>query len=177
MGVYRLLWSTAIEMSHFELTWDPEDSKGVRRSLCHFCFKPLQYGCLWTPLATSNQDLTFWADSGPLGHWGHRGFAEVTWSFLFQTPTIWVSTDSPGSQQTRFRWFGPWGQILGPRALWPQIQKSAICTQNPTIWVSIDLPGPLNHFWGNLDPGAKFWVQMVAWHHGSILHHGSIASW
>ena len=99
MGVYGLPWTPAIKIWHFKLTWDPkdtEDTEGTRRSLCHFCFKSLQYGCLWTPLDPSNQDLTFWADLGPQGHWGHRGYPEVTLSFLFQTLTIWVSMDSPG---------------------------------------------------------------------------------
>ena len=32
-----------------------------------------QYGYQWTPLDPHFQDLTFWADSGPPGHWGHRG--------------------------------------------------------------------------------------------------------
>ena len=53
---------------------------------------PPQYGCLWTPLDPNNQDLTFWADMGPQGHWG---YAEVPFSYLSQTPAIWVSMDSP----------------------------------------------------------------------------------
>ena len=41
---------------------------------------------------------------------------------IFSTgPIIWVSMDLPGSQQSYLRQFGPWGQILGLRALWPQI--------------------------------------------------------
>ena len=66
------------------------------------CWKPLQYGCLRTPLDPSNQDLTFWADSGPRGHWGHQGCLEVLLQFLLETPTICVSTDSPGPQQLQF---------------------------------------------------------------------------
>ena len=54
--------------------------------------------------------------------------------------------DCPWLQQSFLRWFGPRGQILGPRALWPQIQKSAIFSQNPTIWVSMDSPGPRESF-------------------------------
>ena len=78
MGVYRLPWTSAVKFWHFELTQDhlgTEDTEGDRRSLCPFCSKPLQYGCLWTPLDPHIQDLTFWADSGPPGHWGHRGCA------------------------------------------------------------------------------------------------------
>ena len=32
---------------------------GLQRSLGHFCFKPLQYGCLRTPKDPSNQDIRF----------------------------------------------------------------------------------------------------------------------
>ena len=62
MGVYGLPWTSAVKIQHFELTQDhldTEDTEGLQRSLCHSCFKPLQYGCLRTPLAPSNQDLTF----------------------------------------------------------------------------------------------------------------------
>ena len=47
---------------HFELTWDPkttEVTKGVRRSIYHFCHTHLQYGCLWTLLDPNNRDLAF----------------------------------------------------------------------------------------------------------------------
>ena len=59
------------------------------------------------PLSNANmdqisEDLAFLADSGPPGHRGHRGYAEVTLPFLFHSPTIWVSTISPGPQQSRF---------------------------------------------------------------------------
>ena len=67
-----------------------------------FFHKTLQYGHRWIPLDPRNQNGTFWADLGHQGHWGPRGYAEVTLSFLFQTPKIWVSTDSPGPQQPRF---------------------------------------------------------------------------
>ena len=73
MGVYGLPWTQAIKIWHFELTQDhleAEDSKGMRRLLCFSSSKPLQYGCLQTPLVTSDQDLTFWAESGQPGHWG-----------------------------------------------------------------------------------------------------------
>ena len=52
-------------------------------SLCHFSFKPLQYGCLQTPLTPSHQDLTFWADSGYMGVyclWTHL------WVPILQSP-------------------------------------------------------------------------------------------
>ena len=78
MGVYELPWTPATKIWHFELTQDhldTEDTEGNQRSLCHLCFKPLQYRCLLTPLGPSNQDLTFRADSGPKGHWG---YPEVT---------------------------------------------------------------------------------------------------
>ena len=50
MGVYRLPWTPAIAIWHFELTQDhlnTEDTEGARRSLCFSCSKPLQYGCLY----------------------------------------------------------------------------------------------------------------------------------
>ena len=62
VGVYGLPWTQACKIWYFELTQDhlnPEDTEGMRRSLCLFCSKPLQYGCLWTCLDLSNQDLTF----------------------------------------------------------------------------------------------------------------------
>ena len=66
---------------------------------------------------------------------------------IFSTgPIIWVSMDLPGPQQSYLRQFGPRGQILGPRALWPQIQKFAIFSQNPTQYVSMELPGPQQSF-------------------------------
>ena len=41
---------------------------------------------------------------------------------IFSTgPIIWVSMDLPGPQQSYLRQFGPRGQILGSKALWPQI--------------------------------------------------------
>ena len=98
MGVYGLPWTPTSKIWDFELTQDhldPEDTEGNRRSLRPFCSQPLQYGCLWTPLDPSNQDLTFWANSRPPGH---RGYVEVILPFLFQTPTIWA-TDSPKTYQ------------------------------------------------------------------------------
>ena len=47
--------------------------KGMQRSLCLFCSQPQQYGCQQTPLDTNSQDLPFWADSGPPGHWLLQG--------------------------------------------------------------------------------------------------------
>ena len=58
-----------------------------------FCSKTLQTWWLQTPQYSRSQDLVFWADSGPPGHWGHQGCAEA--SFLSRTPKIWASTDSP----------------------------------------------------------------------------------
>ena len=98
MGVNRLPWTPAVKIWTFDLTQDhldPEDTEGNQRSLCPFCSKSLQYGCLQTPLEHSIQDLEIWADSRPTGHWGHRGYAVVT-------PIILVSMDSPGPQQSRF---------------------------------------------------------------------------
>ena len=46
---------------------------------------------------------------------------------IFSTGAIiWLSMDLPRPQQSYLRQFGPRGQILGPMALWPQIQKNAI---------------------------------------------------
>ena len=76
---YGCLWTPldpAVSICYFGLTQyhlGTEDSEGVQRSLRLFCSKPLHYGCLWTPLDPHIQDLTFRADSGPPGHWGHRG--------------------------------------------------------------------------------------------------------
>ena len=66
MGVYRLHWSQAIKIWHFELyqdNLDTEDSKGMQRSLCLFVPNPYNgCNCLWTPLNPSSQDSAFWAD-------------------------------------------------------------------------------------------------------------------
>ena len=67
MGVYGLPWTPAVKIWQFDLTQDhldPEDPEGMRRSLCLFCSKPLQYGCLWTRMDPSND---FWGDSHPRG--------------------------------------------------------------------------------------------------------------
>ena len=66
MGVYRLHWSQAIKISHFELhqdNLDTEDSKGMQRSLCLFVPNPYN-GCLRTPPDLSSPYFAFWADSG-----------------------------------------------------------------------------------------------------------------
>ena len=79
---------------------------------------------------------------------------------IFSTgPIIWVSMDLPGPQLSYLRHFGPWGQILDPRVLWPQIWKlqfSHKTLQYGCLWTWLD---PSIHIWGNLDPGAKFWAQ------------------
>ena len=61
------------------------------RSLSFFVHQ--QYGCQGTPLDPSKQDLTFWADPGPLGHWGMWPVGQVTFAHPlslchlgFQTP-------------------------------------------------------------------------------------------
>ena len=62
MGVYGLAWTPAFKFWHFELTQDhlgTEDAEGVQRSICLFCSKPLQYGCLRTRLDPSIQVLAF----------------------------------------------------------------------------------------------------------------------
>ena len=87
-----------------------------------FCYKSLLYGCLQT-----------------------EGNAEVTLSFLFATPTIWVSTDSPGHQQSRFAilsWLRTTWTLITPRSLF--------LFQIPTIWVSTDSPGPKQSRFGIL---------------------------
>ena len=71
--------------------------KRAKKSCIHFFHKTLLYGHRWIPLDPGNRNGTFWADPGPQGHWGPL-HAEVTLSFLFPTPTIWVSMDSPGPQ-------------------------------------------------------------------------------
>ena len=96
-GFDILSWlSTPGHRGCVEVTWPFQDTEGVWRSLGLFVSKPHNMGVYELPWPPNNQDLKFWADSGPLWHWGHQGFGEVTWSFLFQNPSIWVSTDSTG---------------------------------------------------------------------------------
>ena len=80
MGVYALPWTPAIKIDI--LSW-PKDLGpwGCAEVPYLFCPKPLQYGFLGTPLDPSNQDLTFWANLGPPGQWGDRGWADVLFHF------------------------------------------------------------------------------------------------
>ena len=89
--------------------------KGMQRSLCLFCSQPQQYGCQQTPLDTNSQDLPFWADSGPPGHWLHQGHFFCS-KFLqygcLRTPldpsnqdlAFWVDSGQPGH-------WGLWGLV------------------------------------------------------------------
>ena len=94
------------------------------------------YGLAWSPAFIFETIWTpgpnFWS-KGPLA-------PNLKIAIFSQKLTIWVSMDSPGPQQSYLRQFGHRGQILGPRALWPQIHKTAIFSQNPSIWVSMDSP-------------------------------------
>ena len=76
---------------------------GTKFKNLHFCHKTPQYGCLWTRLGPSN---FLGGDSDPGGpNLGPRVFwRQIQKSALFsQNPTIWVSMDSPGPQQSFFR--------------------------------------------------------------------------
>ena len=94
MSVYGLPWTPTVKLWHLDRAdsvppghwwrWghffatNPYNMgvyrpKGMQRSLCLFCLQPQQYGCQQTPLDTNSQDLPFWADSGPPGHWLHQG--------------------------------------------------------------------------------------------------------
>ena len=107
---------------------DTEDTEAAQRSWCRVCYKTLQYGCLRPPLDPSNQDLTFWADSGPPGRWEHRGCAEVPlWSLS-------MAMDFPGAKQSRFNilsWLGT------PRTLsksWGLFTIFSINTHNTGVY-------------------------------------------
>ena len=108
MGVYGL--PGTVKIWHFELTQDHLDTdvtEGMLRSLRLFCSQPQQYGCQQTPLDTNSQDLPFWADSGPPGHWLHQGHFFCS-KFLqygcLRTPldpsnqdlAFWVDSGQPG---------------------------------------------------------------------------------
>ena len=97
---------------------------------------------------------------------------KVTKMLLIVTP--WIQKKEICLQTPLFGWLwthldlrnifwgdsDPWGQILGPRTFWPQIQKSALFSQNPTIWNRLD---PSNHFWGNLDPLGQIYGPRAFW--------------
>ena len=141
-------------MEHFELTQDPEgieEPKGMQRSLF---FVPNPYTTIWVSTDSPEQlDLAFWTDSRPPGHWCHRGYAEVTSSFLFATPTIWVSMDSPGHQQSRFgifSWLKTTWTLMTPRSLlFCSKSQQYGCLQTPldpsnqdlAFWVDSGQPG------------------------------------
>ena len=61
---------------------------------------------------------------------------------IFSTGAIiWVSMELPGPQHSYLRQSGPRGQILGPRALWPQILKlqfSHKTLQYGCLWTYLD---------------------------------------
>ena len=108
MGVYGLPWPPAIRIWHFELTQDPEDTEGLRRSLGHLCSKPLQYGFLQTRLDPSKHVLgvldpgaKFWVQ-GPLGpkfenlQFAHKTLTCLAHSIIFEA--IWTLGPNFGSK-------------------------------------------------------------------------------
>ena len=77
-------------------------NKCVKNEVKIFPLQNSQYGYLRTPLDLSNQ---FWGGSDPGGpNLGPRAFwRQIQKSaHLSQNPTIWVSVDSPGPQQSQF---------------------------------------------------------------------------
>ena len=99
MGTNELPWTPTSKIWHLELTQDhldTEDTEGNRRSLCLFFPNPYNmgvYGLPWTPTSKIGQfELTQ----------DHLDTDATKVTFLFQIPTIWVSTDSPGPKQSRF---------------------------------------------------------------------------
>ena len=80
---------------------------------------------MWTEIFTSREAARSTVDVG------QKEKKTVTLAFfaifasvpgIFSTGAIiWLSMDLPRPQQSYLRQFGPRGQILGPRALWPQI--------------------------------------------------------
>ena len=111
MGVNGLPWTPATKIWDFWANSDPLEGPGS-----HFKFggkfkifqifhKLLQYGCLWTTMDTSNQDLTFLSWLRPAkGFWGpFQIWREIQiCSTYSQIPVLWVSMDSPGHQQSGF---------------------------------------------------------------------------
>ena len=137
--IYEILSTLPIKIWHNQLTWDPkdtEDTKGVPMSLFHFSRKPLQYGCLWISLDPSNQELTFWADSGPNRCWTHEGVLRSLLQLCQknQTPldlnihdvTFWADLRPPrtlrvcGHSDLDHTWIHtqPWVMTLAPNWHW-----------------------------------------------------------
>ena len=92
---------------------------------CHFCLCPWNifnwshymgvYGLAWTPAFIFE---TIWTPGPNFGSKGPLA-PNLKIAIFSQNLTIWVSMDLPGPQHSYLRQFGPRGQILGPRALWP----------------------------------------------------------
>ena len=96
---------------------------------CHFCLCAWNifnwshymgvYGLPWTPAIIFE---TIWTPGPNFGSKGPLA-PNLKIAIFSQNLTIWVSMDLPGPQHSFLRQFGPRGQILGPRPLWPQILK------------------------------------------------------
>ena len=67
--------------------------------------------------------------------------------------------DLPGPQRSFLRQFGPQGQILGPRPLWPQFKNCNFLTKPYNMGVYRLAWTPKFIFKIISTPGAKFWVQ------------------
>ena len=84
------------------------------------------------------------------GHWGHRGCPVVLVPFLLQTPTIWVSMDSPGPQQSEFDILSRLRTLRTPRVCGGHF---VYCVSNPNNVGVYRLPWTLAvrigaHIWG-----------------------------
>ena len=123
MGVYRLAWTPKFI---FKIISTPgakfwvQGPFGPKFKNCNFLTKPYNmgvFGLAWTPAFIFE---TIWTP-GP--NFGSKGPLAPNFkiAFFLQNLSIGVSMDLPGLQQSYLRQCGPQGQILGPRALWPQI--------------------------------------------------------
>ena len=113
-------------------------------------FLPIRMYLCQAFLPAAKRQVKCWRRSKKKRKKGHVSFFIAILASLpgiFSTgPIIWVSMDLPGPQQSYLRQFGPRGQILGPRALWPQISKlrlSLKILQHGFLWTCLE---PCNHF-------------------------------
>ena len=109
------------------------------------------YGLPWTPtisfLRIQTQGAEVWVQ-------GAFGTKLKNLHFCHKTPhygCLWTRLD-PSNQFSGDS--DPWGQILGPRGFWTQIQKSALTPQYGCLWTRLV---PSNQFSGDLDP----WGQIL----------------
>ena len=108
----------------------------------YFFHQTALFWCIWSHLDPSNH---FWGRWDP----GDQIWTQGTFGTKFKNLHFALKTQQYGCLGTRLdpshQLLGdldPRGPILGPKSLWPQIQKSALLSQTPTIWVSMDSSGP-----------------------------------